>query len=156
MIGVFRRCQYLQIANAAEFVDTFDLKYNTRAGDLGSQLSGGQKQRIAIARCDHCRGRARRRLMMVFRTVCSVVLGCVSSFVCCVSAVIRRPSMFLFDEATSALDSTSERLVQVSLRWGRVCQQLCVAARVRHECVCTRPASRGIHLCMHPPPPVID
>jgi ATP-binding cassette, subfamily B (MDR/TAP), member 1 len=37
-------------ANAASFIDSFSLKYATKAGELGSQLSGGQKQRIAIAR----------------------------------------------------------------------------------------------------------
>ncbi len=39
-----------QAANAAGFIDAFDLKYNTVAGEGGSQLSGGQKQRVAIAR----------------------------------------------------------------------------------------------------------
>jgi len=39
-----------QAANAAGFIDGFDLKYNTVAGEGGSQLSGGQKQRVAIAR----------------------------------------------------------------------------------------------------------
>ena len=39
-----------QAANAAGFIDDFELKYNTRCGEGGSQLSGGQKQRIVIAR----------------------------------------------------------------------------------------------------------
>ncbi len=29
-----------QAANAAAFIDDFELKYNTRAGEAGSQLSG--------------------------------------------------------------------------------------------------------------------
>eukprot|EP00921_Rhytidocystis_pertsovi_P018952 GHVQ01030034.1.p1 GENE.GHVQ01030034.1~~GHVQ01030034.1.p1 ORF type:complete len:1199 (-),score=141.27 GHVQ01030034.1:426-4022(-) len=37
-------------ANASMFIDAFPMKYNTPAGEGGSQLSGGQKQRIAIAR----------------------------------------------------------------------------------------------------------
>lgn len=56
-----------QTSNAAEFVDAFELKYNTRAGDLGSQLSGGQKQRVAIARCV-CKGQ--------HASMCRLALSC--------------------------------------------------------------------------------
>eukprot|EP01084_Bolivina_argentea_P190697 327617_1 len=38
------------LANAHEFVQKFDDKYDTRMGSRGTRVSGGQKQRINIAR----------------------------------------------------------------------------------------------------------
>jgi subfamily B ATP-binding cassette protein MsbA len=39
-----------RIANCDEFVDRFELKYDTVVGERGVKLSGGQRQRVAIAR----------------------------------------------------------------------------------------------------------
>ena len=38
------------IANAHDFIEKFEQKYDSNAGDGGSKLSGCQKQRISIAR----------------------------------------------------------------------------------------------------------
>jgi len=38
------------LANAHDFIISFELGYGTSVGERGAQLSGGQKQRIAIAR----------------------------------------------------------------------------------------------------------
>lgn len=39
-----------ELAGCQEFIDKFDLGYDTLVGEKGDRLSGGQKQRIAIAR----------------------------------------------------------------------------------------------------------
>ena len=39
-----------KVANAHEFISTFENGYDTNIGDRGNKLSGGQKQRISIAR----------------------------------------------------------------------------------------------------------
>ena len=39
-----------RLANAHDFISSFDEGYQTRVGEKGQRLSGGQKQRIAIAR----------------------------------------------------------------------------------------------------------
>jgi len=39
-----------RVANCDEFIDRFDLGYDTLVGERGVKLSGGQRQRVAIAR----------------------------------------------------------------------------------------------------------
>ena len=39
-----------KVANAHDFISSFDDGYRTMVGERGIKLSGGQKQRIAIAR----------------------------------------------------------------------------------------------------------
>ena len=39
-----------KMANADEFIENFDEKYETFIGDAGNKLSGGEKQRLSIAR----------------------------------------------------------------------------------------------------------
>ena len=42
--------QSAKMANADEFIQNLDKKYNTFIGDAGNKLSGGEKQRLSIAR----------------------------------------------------------------------------------------------------------
>lgn len=42
--------QAARVANAHDFITSFDKGYNTIVGDRGGRLSGGQRQRISIAR----------------------------------------------------------------------------------------------------------
>ena len=42
--------QAAETANAMEFINGLENKFDTTLGDRGSRLSGGQKQRLAIAR----------------------------------------------------------------------------------------------------------
>ena len=99
------------LANAHEFIMTFDDKYDARIGDRGNKLSGGQKQRISIAR-------------MLMKKPKLMLLG--MFFVCCIFKkflfLVYSFLFFLFyflilttDEATSALDAESEAIVQAAL-----------------------------------------
>lgn len=49
-VGLDRIRQAAIAANASEFIDQLEKKYDHMIGDRGVKLSGGQKQRIAIAR----------------------------------------------------------------------------------------------------------
>uniref|UniRef100_A0A1I7SW83 ABC-type xenobiotic transporter n=1 Tax=Bursaphelenchus xylophilus TaxID=6326 RepID=A0A1I7SW83_BURXY len=50
LIGEKELIEATKTANAYEFINKLENKFQTRIGDGGIQLSGGQKQRIAIAR----------------------------------------------------------------------------------------------------------
>ncbi|ETO33313.1 ATP-binding cassette, subfamily B, member 1, partial [Reticulomyxa filosa] len=111
------------LANADEFIQSFDDKYESRigmthtqffyvfmsnkiiypsgrmcdTGQRGTRLSGGQKQRVSLARM-----------------------------------LMRKPQLMILDEATSSLDAESEALVQAALEQA-IAEQKCTVILVAHR-----------------------
>jgi ABC-type multidrug transport system fused ATPase/permease subunit len=89
--------QVAKLANAHEFIEQFEDKYDTLVGERGVRLSGGQRQRLASEyEIDNEPIRDYR---------------CVSV----ARALLMNPKLLLLDEATSALDAENEYLIEEAI-----------------------------------------
>jgi ABC-type multidrug transport system fused ATPase/permease subunit len=89
--------QVAKLANAHEFIEQFEDKYDTLVGERGVRLSGGQRQRLASEYEIDNEAIRDYRCFLVAR------------------ALLMNPKLLLLDEATSALDAENEYLIEEAI-----------------------------------------